>query len=372
MAQDIISDKIGQLLNWKNILVWIVCWFITKYILPNATPSQNGKSDKTVDKDGNELPTPVSDDFDWTKVEPHKYRPFRPVYAITMGIMKSSLKEWIKMENTYMDVTNEHGRIAANEPEETCIAADTESTTKALYETYDEIVNFLLERFHIYFVATEDTVTNLLKNLQFPRHAEGSGKSSKELLSIIANNIEEDINLLEFDPDQNEFVLRAYTGIGANGFRNSEKVGKKLSSMHEPVPQYRERLQISMNRYFRRAEPHKYIKRLTWGIQTGGKELFRPSGNHLSAAQNVTALKASELDFENGMFVRVEQQMLTKLVKSGFIMFTVRTYFYPLADIRREGLGGELVKAFESWQPDLAQYKSVPKWGQAVKEYMLD
>lgn len=370
--QDIIADKISQLFNWKNILVWVVCWLITKYILPNATPSPSGTDKKAVDKDGNELPVPVSDDFDWTKVEPHKYRPFRPVYAITMGIMKSSLKEWIKMENTYLEVTDERQKIIADEPKETCVAADTENTTKAVYESYDTIINYLLTRFHIYFVADGDKVTNLLKNIHMPKHAEGSGKSNKELLEIIAINTEEDINLLEFDPEQDEYVLRAYTGVGANGFVNSEKFGKKLTDIHQPVPQYRERLQFSMNKFFKKAEPGKYMKRLTWGIQVGGKGLFRPSGNHMSANQNTVQLKASELDFENDVFLRVEQQILTKLPKSGFILFNMRTYFYPLADVKREGLGNELVKAFESWPATTAQYKSVPKWGQAVKEYLVD
>ena len=54
--------------------------------------------------------------------------------------------------------------------------------------------------------------------------------------------------------------------------------------------------------------------------------------------------------------LRTERQSLRRLPRSGAIVFTVRTYIFPVVDLAKEpGIPGRMASAIRSWPEDVQQ-----------------
>lgn len=124
-----------------------------------------------------------------------------------------------------------------------------------------------------------------------------------------------------------------------------------------------------MDRFFARLPAGKIVKRANWAITTHSR-LFVPSGNHLYEGQ-----VAGEEDVDpSECRLRSERQLLWRLPESRAVVFNFKTYLYGLDEVRRDGLGGELVDAIDGLRegsvPEMHFYKKGIVWGDAVKEYL--
>lgn len=150
-----------------------------------------------------------------------------------------------------------------------------------------------------------------------------------------------------------------------------EKASLKLRDIHAPVPGYKEKLELSMDRYFANLPVGKIVKRANWAITTHSR-LFAPSGNHLYEGETVPE-EDMDVVLEN-THLRSERQMLWRLPRTGAIVFSFKTYLYRLDEIREEGLGHELVAAIDGLRegsvPAMHLYKRGAVWGEAVKTFL--
>lgn len=80
------------------------------------------------------------------------------------------------------------------------------------------------------------------------------------------------------------------------------------------------------------------------------------------------------VDTFSQVHLRSERQVVHRLPKSGAIVFSFKTYLYPIKDIKAEGSGEELATAIDGLKlgtvPQFHWYKKAPVWGEAVKGYL--
>lgn len=73
-------------------------------------------------------------------------------------------------------------------------------------------------------------------------------------------------------------------------------------------------------------------------------------------------------------YARMELQTLTRLPKTDSILFSFKTYLYPLSEIKDEGLGHDLADAIEGLgsgnAPGMRVYKGSTTWAAPVCEYL--
>ena len=66
--------------------------------------------------------------------------------------------------------------------------------------------------------------------------------------------------------------------------------------------------------------------------------------------------------------------MLHRLPETKALVFSFKTYLYPLKDIKEEGIGDELAQAIDGLKegsvPAMHFYKRGVIWGEAVKAYL--
>ncbi|CDK28931.1 unnamed protein product [Kuraishia capsulata CBS 1993] len=318
--------------------------------------------------------TPVEEGFDWKKVEPEKFRTFRAAeYKMTMGLKTLDHDDWIVIDNTYLWVSNIRAKILAQHPN--TVISFHESAREAVLELYDAVTKFLMQRYPMYFypVAANDGAMKLYNEIRdeyLPLHS-GHIDDPVEALKVLAVTINDDLIVLIKNPaegDHDEYHVRAGVSLFPAGFDPSFKANKPLTTIHGPVPGYLSKLQLSMNKFFARLQAGELKYRSNWSIQTHGK-LFALTENHAGEKKTLEVLDPDDLDF-NKCFLRCEKQAFTHLPNSECNVMSVKTYVYPLTDIRAEGLGETLCGAIDGLPEGMALYKRALGWGPAVKKYM--
>ena len=127
----------------------------------------------------------------------------------------------------------------------------------------------------------------------------------------------------------------------------TEKIGKSLQEIHDPVPHYKERIGAATDTMFDKFDVQRPVWRLNWTI-LDSPELFQPSSGEPKTSPEMSVEQLADL-----LQLRVERQTLRVLPKSKDVLFTIRTHQDSLANISakhpefRANLADTLVAASE-------------------------
>ncbi|KAK6465653.1 hypothetical protein DFJ63DRAFT_333071 [Scheffersomyces coipomensis] len=385
------SEDYVRVIASALILISVTIYFqFNKVKKPTPTSSP-------IEKKGGFYPTepykpleikPVSSTFQWDKDPPLKSYPFKNAeYKLTMGIKTLDPQDWLLIEPTYLDRVNTKTKLIHNShesyPKDKDIRASTlfmtEEAVPATRELYNLIINYMVDKYPMYFKKVDNhQIHNLITDKFLPQTSEGV--DPEKCLEYLVKNIEEDVIILLKDPtrehekDGSEYFFKAGIFAFAAGFDPADRFNKPLSYVHHPIPGYEEKLKLSMNRGFNRLAPGQFITRNNFSIQS--HDLFyvddRNKGHNRPVDFVPTPLKVDDLDFDNQVHYRSERQCLTKLPESGAIIFTIRTYLLPLSQVKHESteVRERLIGAIKGLPEDIAKYKNAVEWGPAVLEYL--
>jgi len=106
---------------------------------------------------------------------------------------------------------------------------------------------------------------------------------------------------------------------------------------------------------------------LAWSSTVNGSEdNFSPgNGGHGAASHKTVLVSPSTLRF------RTERQTLRRLPKSGAILFTIRTYIFPVTELGKErGIPARMASAIRSWPVDVAKYKALALYEDVLLGYL--
>lgn len=67
-------------------------------------------------------------------------------------------------------------------------------------------------------------------------------------LFIAGRLVEDDLNILVEGP-RGEYILKAVLSAFPAGFHVKDKMDKELTEIHKPVPMYKEKMQVAMNKF---------------------------------------------------------------------------------------------------------------------------
>jgi len=134
---------------------------------------------------------------------------------------------------------------------------------------------------------------NLVTKQVFPTQP-SSTTSTRTLLQTLGSTVDEDFLFLlpENEGEDPKYKLEAYILIAPSGWNPRDKLGKRLAAIHGPVPGYADKLEGSMDRWFKGLEVGKYVKRSNWTI-TQREDLFMPdpNSNHGREGQNEAVIE---------------------------------------------------------------------------------
>ncbi len=130
-----------------------------------------------------------------------------------------------------------------------------------------------------------------------------------------------------------------------------EKLGHSLTETHEPVPGLNAALGARIDLALARLAPGTAWERENWGLARDGER------NHHTARPR---RRLDETITREEVWLRVEQQCLLKLARTGGVLFGIRLVITPLAQVLKEPAGVEgLRRALASMPEEVAVYKGL-------------
>ncbi|KAI0168813.1 hypothetical protein BJ166DRAFT_481261 [Pestalotiopsis sp. NC0098] len=310
-------------------------------------------------KDASITPLPT---FDWEVKEPLKIRNFKPIYFITMGVRTVSPCELITIDCNYLSRIQLRQETLRDHTDKVlgCLPAGV----KPVQEVYEYLLNDYLPVRYPTMFSKEKKFMNHVTNVPLPLQ---SPSDPLEAFRLLGQTIEDDLFILQQEPEGHRCVGAMCTSPA--GFDPSEKIGKLLKEIHEPVPAY-EKIGPSMERYFSRVEVGKNAVRTNWSITTS-PVLLNYDTNHVKEGDVFE--KDMDVDISQAR-LRVELQTLSRLPRTRALLFSFKTYTYSLEEVKSEGLGPQLADAVEGLKQGNAEgmwtYKGGVRWGKSVCEYL--
>jgi hypothetical protein len=131
--------------------------------------------------------------------------------------------------------------------------------------------------------------------------------------------------------DEHEWLLVGAFVAFPSRWVLSEKVGKGLDAVHDPVPGYDEALRPAMTGTFDKLRVDRIVERVNWTIPDD-PALFQPvppGRRHQAASSHAADLTPEEV--VAGLYLRIERQTVRLLPQSRAAIFTIDTFVDPLA-----------------------------------------
>lgn len=183
-----------------------------------------------------------------------------------------------------------------------------------------------------------------------------------EPLAWITAQVQEDVVLL----DQRDGVLFGDAGVVtfAADWSFGFDVGMTFLEIHGPVPRiHSEGVITRAHEFIKRLQPNETYRRTNWTL-TVDRRLDVSTETYPEWGPDRERVQTLDDDaFGRTVHLRVEVQHLIRLPESGAVMFLIRTYMLPLADVATvEHWRVRTADVLEELPEDMADYKGVAKY----------
>ncbi|KAH8815240.1 hypothetical protein F5884DRAFT_817639 [Xylogone sp. PMI_703] len=292
------------------------------------------------------LPQPYTE-FDPAKALPRPYRPFRWQYHQTMSLTKMEPDWWLEIENTYIDRVKQRQDLYAQYGKR--VLQYLPGSELACKEIMEMCLQFYCARYPQYFSLSEDKKTfhnRILKT--------DTDIKSMHPLEVLINNVPEDFGIMLRNDKDGMYYFRAGVICSSLGWNVDTKIGMQLREIHNPIPDYKEKMQFSMDRFFSKMPVNSPIQRGSWGLEIG-EPLFMPAGH---PHEKFREMQKEDLTIDE-CNLRVDWQTLRRLPLSSAIVFNFKALFTPVTEFRDEPyIPALVVKIMKEGKKNLMEYKN--------------
>ncbi len=157
-----------------------------------------------------------------------------------------------------------------------------------------------------------------------------------------------------------------------SGWALHEKLGRQFMDVHAPLPEVMSPMIQSANKLLERIPLNKPVARNNWGFRLGDQLDF--SSKHSATYRrrlDEDLPGMSREDFGRKIFLRVEHQTLTRLPRSGCILFTIHTYNSRLQAEATDPTRAQTLLSFLKTVPaTLIEYKVMAPFYDKLIDYL--
>jgi hypothetical protein len=172
-------------------------------------------------------------------------------------------------------------------------------------------------------------------------------------LHVLLNNVPEDFAIVLRNEKDGMYYFRAGVICSSIGWNVGTKIGMQLEEIHKPIPDYKEKMSFSMDRFFTKLNANAPIQRGSWGLEIG-TPLFMPPGD---PHEKLREQQSPDLKIED-CNLRVDWQTLRRLPLSGGVVFNFTALFTPVQEFRDEPyIPALLLKILQEGKKNLMEYK---------------
>ncbi|CAE6425310.1 unnamed protein product [Rhizoctonia solani] len=318
------------------------------------------------------LPNPLPDfSLETARTRDYIYvnKTLRYPYYQTMAHQPLSPNDWIELSASYRWYLAEKKRVIEEQGKK--VIDSLPENDAACGELLEMVVEFLTTRYPTLFDRLVETthdgkeldgVYNQVTGERY-QWVKGCPPEGVEGLMIISRLTENDFLMArERDDGHVYFVggLVAFPGF----YLLSEKINKSMHDVHIPVPQFNQKLLVSVERTLKRMDPNAPFERSSWGIADDNNLFFH----------NVSLLpEGGKCTTDPGdLYLRIDRQAFRKLPRSKVITFAVHPLIKKMRDIREDSplVPALLAKIYAESSEDLMDYKVVSAYYAELKPWL--
>lgn len=142
----------------------------------------------------------------------------------------------------------------------------------------------------------------------------------------------------------------------------ADKIGRSMAGIHEPTDGYDELLERKVDQFFDRLKTGRLVRRRNWFIHDEPVHFLD---------QHISQVAFDNPDHAASLWVRSERQTLRRLDRSDAIIFTVKTQFAPLVELRsRPDLAEQMAAFIEHASPRSLDNKDIAGRSDAIVEFL--
>jgi hypothetical protein len=279
-------------------------------------------------------------------------------YRMAMGLVAVPASEWFELDQHYHRDIAERRQLLRDRHE--LVFGALPGSEAARRETLEMVAEHLVTRHPAAFTRRGATLTNHLTGDEWDLVS-----PDRDHLHVAGLLVQEDLCIVQVDEAGRPLFTAAVLCFPSR-WRLHEKLGRALPQVHDPVPLYADRLARPVDRFMRSIKPGHIAMRLNWSV-VDSPAMFQPGGKWRDAPNHeITAANAGQK-----LHLRVERQTLTRLPRSGAVLFGIRVHSYPLdSAIRGAAEAARLAAAVRVLPEEISLYKSLRPVRTALLEWL--
>ncbi|NJL64933.1 MAG: DUF3445 domain-containing protein [Methylacidiphilales bacterium] len=188
-------------------------------------------------------------------------------------------------------------------------------------------------------------------------------------LDALATQVQEDITVISRATDGTNWVSAIHLCF-PNHWSAADKIGKNFTSIHTPVAGM-EKMNQRGNAIVNTMITHKPMVRFAWGLSTDTY-----LNHHPEAPPNTPIHQSQGRKFDinhPNLYLRIERQVIWGLPECDAAIFTIRTYFEDVAEIKKDTTKRQkLISAIKSMTPDSLTYKGLAESRNPILTWLED
>ncbi len=276
-----------------------------------------------------------------------RYRPFLDGSGrLAMGLKALDPGDWIEIDQTFAVQLAERRRRLDRQRTEVFQALPESLIGQA--EVLALLLDHLPARFPEVYRRGTEAIENLVTGERFALDLAAWRDAPLELAGRL---VQEDLCLMR--RSEQGYRLIAAVLCFPSHWRLADKLGRPLDLIHGPVPGFGAQLAATVDRFFLNLKVERPVWRANWSL-SDTPELFRPPEPRRQS-KPVAVERVGEQ-----VWLRVERQTLRRLPRTRDVLFTIRTYVEPLAQvIDRPATARALAERLRELPEAMAAYKGI-------------
>ena len=277
--------------------------------------------------------------------------------ASAMGLKSLSLQNWLEIDGDFVVQLGCKNWLLANRHRHVFAALVNTQLAQG------EILRLLTEHLLNYFPAIYQSIDQGIFNLKTKQTWKFSDFADMPL-DLAGRLVQEDLCLLL--PGESGYVLSAASVCFPLRWSLQEKLGQPISQIHQRVPGYPQKLERPVDNVFARLREGFPGLRFNWSIVDSPDLYLEQDKWRTGFDPAITTENAGQ-----SLWLRVERQTLRRLPDSRGILFTIRTYIYPLDQVAvNPAVAAQLSQAIQTLTPDMQMYKNLLPFRQVLLSYL--
>lgn len=271
----------------------------------------------------------------------------KTVAKVNTALTKMEPDWWLELEQTYRERIRQREDLFAQYGP--MVLQSLPGAELASRELVEMCLQFLCARYPHYFSLDKDQ--RIFHNAILDSRTD---LRTMEPLHVLLHNVPEDFAIMLRDPQTGLYSFRAGIICSSLGWTLGTKIGLKLHEIHGVVPDYKEKMQFSMDRYFAKMPTDKPIQRGSWVLEIDQPLFKAPDDPH----EKLREMQNPDHTIDQA-HLRVDWQTLRRLPLSGAIVFNFKAVFTPVTALRNEPyIPTLMLKVLKEGNQRIIEYKN--------------